>query len=316
MRSPEAKSRQPYRLHEPVTINYLHDRETPGPELTLFYAGQEICSPGHSHYGVRDHFLIHLILSGQGLFWLDGIEYKLTAGQGFTIFPGVPAEYRADLKDPWVYCWIGFSGSLAATHLARAGITRASPIIAFKDTNATNDRAAQVCDALSCVMELLRLTTGEIVGIRAGKTFQGHPVATADLMAKSLLYRFFHLLSLGNTHKVTTPAGIRIENACRFMRNNHSRPIGMDDVAAYLGISRKHLSEIFKAATGQSPKEYLTAYRLSVAAELLAASDLPVKAVAHSTGFADEFYFSKLFHARYGCSPSHHRARKAEAGKV
>ena len=326
MRSTEAKLRQPYRLHEPVTINYLHDRETPGPELTLFYAGQEICSPSHSHYGVRDHFLIHLILSGQGRFLLDGIEYKLKSGQGFTLFPGVPAEYIADRKDPWTYCWIGFSGSLAATHLARAGIIRATPIISLKDTNTLPERGtsncdppgidAQVCDAQVCAMDLVRLATGEIVGIRAGKTFQGHPVAAADLMAKSLLYRFFHLLSLGNTQKATTPAVNRIENACRFMRNNHSRPVGMDDVASYLGISRKHLSEIFKAATGQSPKEYLTAYRLSVAAELLAASDLPVKAVAHSTGFTDEFYFSKLFHARYGSTPTHHRARKAESGGV
>ena len=311
MQNTKARLHQLHRQHEPVTINYLPDRETPGPELTLFYAGQEICSPGHSHYGVRDHFVIHLVLSGQGRFTLDGIEYKLEAGQGFTIFPGVPVEYVADKKNPWSYCWIGFSGSLATTHLARAGISRATPIIPLKDTN-----AALSCDAQVCALDLVRLATGEIVGIRTGKTFQGHPVATADLMAKSLLYRFFHLLSLGNIQKADTPAVNRIENACRFMRNNHSRPVGMDDVASYLGISRKHLSEIFKAATGQSPKEYLTAYRLSVAAELLATSDLPVKAVAHSTGFADEFYFSKLFHSRYGNSPTSHRARKTEAGKV
>jgi AraC-like DNA-binding protein/quercetin dioxygenase-like cupin family protein len=302
MHSTEVKLRQPYRLHQPVTINYLHDRETPGPELTLFYAGQESCSPGHSHYGVRDHFLIHLILSGQGRFYLDGNEYKLKAGQGFTLFPGVPAEYIADRKDPWTYCWIGFSGTLAATHLARAGVERVTPIILPKNPDA----------AQACALELVRLATGEIVGISTGKTIQGHPAATADLLAKSLLYRLFHLLSLGNSQRANTPSVNRIENACRFMRNNHSRPIGMDDVAVYVGVSRKHLSDIFKAATGQSPKEYLTAYRLSVAAELLAASDLPVKAIAHSTGFTDEFYFSKLFHSRYGNSPTHHRARKSD----
>ena len=321
MRDYEPRLRRQRRQHEPVTINYLQDRETPGPELTLFYAGQEICSPGHSHFGVRDHFVIHLVLSGQGRFSLDGIEYKLKSGQGFAIFPGVPVKYIADKKDPWSYCWIGFSGSLAATHLARAGIARATPIIQLKDKNVLPELDVHVidtlsCDAQACALDLVRLATGEIVGIRAGKTFQGQPVATADLMAKSLLYRFFHLLSLGNTQKANTPTVNRIESARRFIRNNHSRPVGMDDVASYLGISRKHLSEIFKAATGQSPKEYLTAYRLSVAAELLAASDLPVKAVAHSTGFADEFYFSKLFHSRYGNSPTHHRSRKIETGKL
>ncbi len=47
---------------ETIHVHRVFDADNATPlELTLFYAGREDCAPGHSHYGVRDHFLLHCI---------------------------------------------------------------------------------------------------------------------------------------------------------------------------------------------------------------------------------------------------------------
>ena len=52
---------------------------------------------------VKPHFLIHYILSGKGIFQMDGKQYPLEAGYGFLIQPEELAFYQADKEDPWTY---------------------------------------------------------------------------------------------------------------------------------------------------------------------------------------------------------------------
>jgi len=55
-----------------------------GMDLFVYHYGLEKCSPGHS-YGpaLRDHFLLHYVLSGSGTFEVDGHVYTLHENQGF-----------------------------------------------------------------------------------------------------------------------------------------------------------------------------------------------------------------------------------------
>ena len=52
--------------------------------LRIYYCGQEQCSPGH-FWGpaVRPHYLLHVILKGEGYFEYKNKEYHLKAGDAF-----------------------------------------------------------------------------------------------------------------------------------------------------------------------------------------------------------------------------------------
>ena len=52
--------------------------------LRIYYCGQEQCSPGH-FWGtaVRPHYLLHVILKGEGYFEYKNKEYHLKAGDVF-----------------------------------------------------------------------------------------------------------------------------------------------------------------------------------------------------------------------------------------
>ena len=52
-------------------------------ELSIFNCGIERCAPGQTWGpGIRDHYLIHLVLSGKGVFEVSGRTWEVSAGTG------------------------------------------------------------------------------------------------------------------------------------------------------------------------------------------------------------------------------------------
>ena len=82
------------------------------------------------------------------------------------------------------------------------------------------------------------------------------------------------------------------------------------DLAASSSVSRSLLDERFRKVLGRSPIRYVTDWRLHVAKELLATTDLGVFAVARRVGYDSEEAFSRAFKRAYGLAPAHWRAER------
>ena len=77
-------------------------------------------------------------------------------------------------------------------------------------------------------------------------------------------------------------------------------------MAARAHLSPSRFSAIYRRCFDVSPMEDLIRSRLNRAAWQLANTTMPVGAVAHSCGFENIYYFSRLFHRRFGHPPSQH----------
>lgn len=73
------------------------------------------------------------------------------------------------------------------------------------------------------------------------------------------------------------------------------------------GLSYKYAGTLFKEAVGQTIREYQRTLRIRRAKQLLQETDKSVTEIAQLAGFSDVFYFSKVFRAQQGCSPSEYR---------
>jgi transcriptional regulator GlxA family with amidase domain len=84
-------------------------------------------------------------------------------------------------------------------------------------------------------------------------------------------------------------------------------------VARAAAVSRSQLDERFRQVLGRSPIRYLTEWRLHLARDLLASTDLGVGVIARRIGYDAEEAFSRAFKRTYGQSPamwrSAHRLR-------
>ncbi|MBI3270476.1 MAG: DNA-3-methyladenine glycosylase 2 [Planctomycetes bacterium] len=78
---------------------------------------------------------------------------------------------------------------------------------------------------------------------------------------------------------------------------------GVDDLAADLGVTGRHLRRAVRAEYGVSPIELAQTQRLLLAKRLLRDTRMPVIDVAFASGFASLRRFNALLKARYGLSP-------------
>ncbi|MEV0085187.1 helix-turn-helix transcriptional regulator [Saccharopolyspora sp. NPDC050642] len=85
------------------------------------------------------------------------------------------------------------------------------------------------------------------------------------------------------------------------------KPWTLAALAREAGVSRTTLAGRFAKLVGEPPLTYLTDWRMTLAADLLAESTDPVAAIAHRVGYADAFGFSAAFKRFHGVSPSKYR---------
>lgn len=83
----------------------------------------------------------------------------------------------------------------------------------------------------------------------------------------------------------------------------------VERLARRVGVSRTVLAGRFKHFLDQPPMQYLTHWRLSLAAHALSSGDSPVKAVAAETGYDSEAAFSRAFRRCFGMPPAAWRRR-------
>ena len=77
----------------------------------------------------------------------------------------------------------------------------------------------------------------------------------------------------------------------------------LQELAERIGMSRSIFALKFKETVGTSPMEYLTRWRMLVAADRLTNSSDPLSVIALSLGYESESAFSAAFKRVMGCSP-------------
>jgi AraC family transcriptional regulator of adaptative response / DNA-3-methyladenine glycosylase II len=84
----------------------------------------------------------------------------------------------------------------------------------------------------------------------------------------------------------------------------HLNQASVDDLAAELGVTARHLRRTLEAELGAAPVELAQTRRLALAKRLLHDTSLPMAEVAYAAGFESVRRFNALFRARFGRPPS------------
>ncbi len=94
------------------------------------------------------------------------------------------------------------------------------------------------------------------------------------------------------------------------------RKLRLPELAESFFLSGVQFSRRFKAAMGMTVQAYISEMRLKKAKSLLADSDMTVKEIARSCGFANEYYFSNFFREHQSLSPTEFRALAKSTEKL
>lgn len=112
-------------------------------------------------------------------------------------------------------------------------------------------------------------------------------------------------------HDLLFPGLSELKN--RVYENISNPDFSLSDAIRDTGYNDDYFRRRFKAATGETPLEYLTQLRINRACDLLLQPDYhSVEQVAALCGFSDSFYFSTCFKKHIGCPPLRYRKQNLD----
>ena len=126
-----------------------------------------------------------------------------------------------------------------------------------------------------------------------------------------LMSRFYKLCSLINTlyEKTFMPKDKRILNAGEYISAHFKDADCLDAAAKICGLSRRRFNDLFKNCFYITPNRYIINLKIGYAKGLLKSGYICVSQAAALCGFSDIYYFSKVFKAETGVSPSEYKRR-------
>lgn len=213
----------------------------------------------------------YLCSAGTGVVTIDEKKYSICPGILFFAFKGESVCFEGD--DSFEYMYIRFSGARCEELFDRFGINSANRIF----------------------------NGGESLLPFWQSALSKADTKNLDLLSECvLLYTFSQMSQVPeNSEQFLTGNIIKCIEA-NFSDSN----LSLDSASQMLGYSSKYISRIFKKNTGVTFSEHLRATRIKHAVFLMENGVTSVKNVSLLSGYADPFYFSNVFKASVGMSPS------------
>jgi AraC-like DNA-binding protein/mannose-6-phosphate isomerase-like protein (cupin superfamily) len=249
------------------------------------------------------------VLEGEVLFQVDTDYFPVRAGEAVFIDGGDIHAGHASGESGCTFCAIVFDTHLLAS--ASYDAIQERYISPLQDKKRTFPRHIRphteweraLLDHLRSIMDVY-----------------ARQLAGLETAVKGRLYLMLHEIAAegrysnrSETNSADTTKIDRLKTAIVFMQQNFHRPIRISEIADQIPMSEGQFCRFFKTMTRQTPVEYLNAYRIRQATELLLEPDRKISAVALDVGFDHMSYFVKVFRKMMKCTPSQFRKNRIES---
>ncbi|MEG0894280.1 MAG: AraC family ligand binding domain-containing protein, partial [Oscillospiraceae bacterium] len=201
---------------------YYTFNRTSNCSLWVCQCGFEECLNGYE-FGptIRDHYLIHFVVDGNGTFKSSKGNFPVKKGQGFLITPQEITTYCADQVAPWRYYWVGFKGVEAESLIKLCGISQDKPIFDF-----------DIEKSVSFLEEMLHTDKKS---------------ATCEYQMVGYLYLLLSTIMDDSVVKKSkeTFTNRYLTKAVEFINQNYNKDINVTKISKEIGIDRTYLYRIF-----------------------------------------------------------------------
>lgn len=232
-----------------------------------------------AHY--HEFYEIHMVLSGEVSYWVDGQVYPMKAGNLMLLSP--MQLHRPALTE------------LASCQRVVLWINKQ-----FLENN-LNSGNFKLCFANG--KHLYNAPELENFFRKLYREYESQQFG-ADIYTESLICQILIELSrLDYCHALSEKQSPLIAEIISYICNHFTENLCLDSIARHFHISKFHLCHLFKLETGTSLYHYIMLKRLSLAKQLLI-SGQPASQVYSHCGFRDYSVFYKAFKAEYRQSPT------------
>lgn len=228
--------------------------------------------------GREDYFLIYVT---DGIFntKINGITHRLKKG-AVVIFPP-KFKYHYWGTPPSKYLCAHFTGSYAEGLLKDLGFPSEQPY-------------AQDGEFLPKIVDLFDKMIEQ-------------SLTNAPFLKQSLACLLEEILLTIATSKARNSGYRTLKSSIKYIHANYTEKIEIPHLAKLEGLSNSRYIVVFSKEMGKTPREYILDLRLARACDLLLSTDMEINQVGASSGYKDQYFFSKIFKKHMGISPQEYR---------
>lgn len=238
------------------------------------------------HYREReegaDQYILIYCTEGKGIIEVEDQKFVLGKSDAFCIPRNVRHRYYADEQDPWSILWVHFKGEN----------TRYFPLeerkVVHINSRHSDNRMMVLFKLLFRVLER-NYTIGNFIYISQ----------VLSLILSEVYFR----------EKVdeSTTQDRHVTMVIRYMYQHLKENLTLEEISEEVQLSKSYLNAVFKAQTGRSPVEFFIHLKMQEACKLLKSTDLYIYEVSAELGYADQYYFSRIFKKVVGVSPKDYK---------
>lgn len=98
----------------------------------------------------------------------------------------------------------------------------------------------------------------------------------------------------------------------RYIKNNYTSKITLDNVASEVFLSKSYLSKVFKDEMNMNITYYINILKIEKSKSLLLDNKMSLVEISNAIGFTDQSYFTKVFKKIVGISPGKYREKQGK----
>lgn len=255
------------------------------------------------------HHQIHQILyalEGEGSLTLDGKKYEFSEDSVALISPYTDHAIVSESKLTLLV--LAFNGHLLEGLNARHEEKQEAPAANDTSTNPTITRFETMFQQ-SNFMKLNAFTSADLRQLLRKMLFeQTNEDPLAHWASRIYLYEILLVLArAGQSGAVTDSNSLRAERIRKYIDTHYYEPITSTDIGGRLGISSRHVNNIFKEQYQMTPTQYLTEVRIGLTKKLLAETNLDIASICFEVGYESLATFYRTFKQWTGMSPNQFR---------
>lgn len=254
--------------------------------------------PQHFSNNIHKHsyYEVCYVLSGEGEYQDEDTVYDLRAGTLFVSRPGVWHQIRSENGMCLMY---------VAYELDRNG-SREDEFMRYGKNLETGNVVFYNADytrAIHYWLGLYHHASSQPYSEREDLA------AMAGLLLSTLVRPYGHDGNVSMPKSTDSTRYAALRQSKRYIRDNLSRPLKIEEVADYMNLSTRQLSRLFQMDGGDTFLTFLRNERLKHAEILLKTSIASLKEIAADSGFQSVHYFTNVFTEQRGMPPGEYRKR-------
>ena len=245
-------------------------------------------------------------------------------GQSYSIHPGALVEKVTDIRSSylkslanasenevhWAETEDGVAGAIRqfGENLETGNVTSIRNSLEVVESRLAATEESQQHKTYYCY-QLMTVYFAKAKDMRNFKTEAAHLIDFADeKQLFEMLHQSVERFCVQSAKAEQATAGrLRSELTAYIEENFNNKNLSLAMVADHLNTSVYVVTRLFKESTGKNFKEYVLDKRMEYAQELLKSTPTKIAEISGMAGFESPEYFSSVFKAKYGITPTQYR---------